>query len=780
MNIFIKHLKIFLYVFFLKLQKKGFILYVLFSLICKIGFTQKTAVVLSGGGAKGLAHIGVLKALEENNIPIDYIAGTSMGAIIGGLYANGYTIQEIEDLMTSDLVKRWATGKLDDKYVYYFNQPTTDPSWASVKFNYDTNFHYTLPTNLISPILMDFAFMEIFSQSCALSDGNFDSLLVPFRCVASDIAENKPLIFRKGYLPDAIRTSMSYPFYFKPIVVEGKVLFDGGIYNNFPVDVVIQDFNPDYIIGSKVSSGIKQISQDDIMSQVENMVMRETNYNMPCDNSILIQPKVDKVDLVDFSKAKAFIDSGYVATMRNMNVIKQGIYERSDSTDLANKRKKYNAKKPEFIINRINIKGLNSVQSDVVKKILKNESNDTIRLSTLKNQYFKLINMTKVESVYPRLQYSKLNKSFELDIEAKKDKNFLAKFGGNISSNSSNHAFFELQYKYFAFLTHNLKANFYFGKFYSSFHIGGRTDFNANVPFCFLYSGTFNRFDYFKNNSSFLDDKQPSFLNTNIAFGQFSIAFPMGHKGIIELGGNTGNIIHKYYQSNYVTRDDTTDKSEFPFISQFLRIQKYTLNRKQFASKGYNIDFSLKLVQGKEKTTPGTTSIIKDKVEKDKHWIQLRLEYEKYFSIKKHYALGIIMIGNASNQDFFSNYTSTMLMTQPFHPLIDSKMQYNPDYTSHNYIAGGLSNIFKLYVDRLELRIEGYAFQPFQKIIQDENRNALYGKKWFNQSYIASSSLVFHSPIGPISFSVNASDKKDEKFTYLFNIGYIIFNKNPF
>ena len=98
---------------------------------------QKVALVLSGGGAKGVAHIGVLKALEENDIPVDFITGTSMGAVVGGLYASGYSPEEITTMMVSEDFEKWISGGLQDNYEYYFKRDEEDASWVTIKFDYD-------------------------------------------------------------------------------------------------------------------------------------------------------------------------------------------------------------------------------------------------------------------------------------------------------------------------------------------------------------------------------------------------------------------------------------------------------------------------------------------------------------------------------------------------------------------------------------------------------------------------------------------------------------------
>ena len=112
-------------------------------------YGQKVAVVLSGGGSDGLSHIGVLKALEQNHIPVDCIAGTSIGALIGGLYAAGYTPQEIEAIAMTSRFQQMSSGELEPRYVYYFRKKSADASWITFKFSPDTVLRSSLPTNII-------------------------------------------------------------------------------------------------------------------------------------------------------------------------------------------------------------------------------------------------------------------------------------------------------------------------------------------------------------------------------------------------------------------------------------------------------------------------------------------------------------------------------------------------------------------------------------------------------------------------------------------------------
>ena len=262
---------------------------------------QKVGLVLSGGGAKGLAHIAVIKALEENGIPIDYIAGTSMGAIVAGLYAAGYSSDEMEQLFKSEQFKFWTTGKIQEEYRYYFSKSEEDPSWLELDLLRKADKLKILPpTNLIPEEQMDFAFMEMFSSVTAINKGDFNKLFVPFFCIATDVYNNRKVVLRQGDLGEAIRGSMTFPLYFKPIEIDGSLVFDGGIVNNFPVQDMKELFNPDIIIGHNVANNPEKPDPDNIMAQIENMIMQKTDYTIDPKDGIFMETTFNNVGLLDF------------------------------------------------------------------------------------------------------------------------------------------------------------------------------------------------------------------------------------------------------------------------------------------------------------------------------------------------------------------------------------------------------------------------------------------------------------------------------------------------
>ena len=177
---------------------------------------QSVGLVLSGGGAKGLYHIGVIQALEENEIPIDYVAGTSMGSIIAALYAAGYSPEEMRAIVDSGQVREWVSGRIDSRYASYYRQMQDQPSMLTLRLNLrdeekrsdaKNKSRLVLPSHLISSSQIDLALAELLTPASTASGGDFDRLMVPFRCVASDLVARKPYVLKTGDLGEAVRAS---------------------------------------------------------------------------------------------------------------------------------------------------------------------------------------------------------------------------------------------------------------------------------------------------------------------------------------------------------------------------------------------------------------------------------------------------------------------------------------------------------------------------------------------------------------------------------------------
>jgi NTE family protein len=751
-----------------------------FTLLLMIAFAinssaQKTGLVLSGGGVRGMAHIGVMKALEENDIPIDYITGTSAGAVVGSLYAIGLSPAEIETLVLSEEFREWATGTINEDLDYFYNRPDNDASWISIKFSIDSIIRTHLPSSVVSSARSDFSLMEGMSGAIAKANYNFDSLFVPFRCVAADIRSKRQVVFHKGDLPLAVRASMAYPLYFTPVAYENMILFDGGIYNNFPVDVMLEDFNPDIIIGVNAGAYPDIPYEENIFSMFKNMVMQTTTYAVPRQDDILINPQVVNIGLFNFNEVQAAIDSGYQATLRRIPEIKARLERRTSSEELKTKRDSFRSDLKKIYIDKITTTGINSRQEIYVKNIL-NHTNDCLSIDDIRPSYFKLLTDYNIKSMFPRLTYNDSTGYYDMDLLIKKERDLKLDFGGNISSSPINQAFMGAQYNIWGTRSLNINGNIYFGKLYNSAAVKLRLDIPSRFSYYVEPVAIINRFDYFKSSSAFLEDIKPAFLIQSDRFYGLNAGIPARNKGKVYISAGSFNIINKYYQVRDFLREDISDETEFGGWTGSIHFERNTLDKKMYASKGTFFNIIGRLVNGEEVTQPGSTSLLQDTVEINHDWLQLRMIYDNYFRRAGPFTFGYYADMFFSSQPFFANYTATILSSQGFQPIPQSKTIFLDNYRAHNYIGMGLKSIVS-FRSNLELRIEGYMFQPFQEITQKENFKPAYKEAFANRSAIASLSGIFHSPVGPVSLSVNYYEKRDKPFSVLFHFGYIIFNK---
>jgi len=735
---------------------------------------QKVGLVLSGGAASGIAHIGVLKALEENNIPIDYITGTSMGALVGSLYSMGYSPLQIEALAKTEEFKNMSEGIIGQKYAYYFKRADDNASWITLRL-FDSTIQTAIPTNVISPIVMDFGMMELTGGPAAASGYNFDSLFIPFRCVASDIEKKESVVFRSGDLAQAVRASMSYPFYIRPILIDGKLLFDGGLYNNFPSNIMYQDFFPDFIIGSNVSSNNPSPDEDNVLSQIKTMLQSKSNFTLPCENGIIIEPKTD-VGLFNFNNIQPLIDSGYTATMKQIAYIKNYVLRKTEAKELSEKRKSFARKQPDVIFDSIIIEGLNDTEAEYARKILRHK-NKIVNLENIKEGYFRLAADSKIKYIYPIARYNPKSGFFDLYLRIKKEKHLILDFGGVFSIRPNSEGYIGIKYNELGKFATSIMVNGYFGKLYNSAQLNARFDFPFRTPIYIEPNITWNKFDYYKSSNQFLKEVKPEYLLQHEEYGSLNAGFPTGKKGRVVGGAGGGQITDKYYQTTVFTLKDTTDRNDFNYYTTQAYYEINSLNRKQYANQGEYLNFKIRYVNGVEHNNPGSTSTdtIEDYHSHHEYYV-MKLTAEKYFNRRGTLKVGLFGEALYSSQTPFRNYTASVLSAPAFQPTMDSKTLFLENYRAYEYFAGGLKVVFNIRKN-IEIRAEAYIFQPYQSFVRTTTNQTDYGLPFALQHYIGSGAIVWNTPIGPMSLGVNYYDQVINPFSLDFHFGYIIFNK---
>jgi len=267
----------------------------------------RVGLVLSGGGAKGIAHVGALKVIEELGIPIDYIGGTSMGSIVGGLYALGYTSDQLETYMKEADWENLLTNRVLRRHVSIYEKGERKRYWLQIPIR---GHRIELPLGILSGQNVSNLFTELASPAYDQSD--FSKFAIPFLCVATDIESGVEVVLEHGNLAKAMRASMAIPSLFTPEVIDGKRLYDGGLINNFPANHV-RDKGIDILIGVDVGSQetIKEFNNIyKVMEQVvfmSSLPLKEANKQM-C--RVLIIPDIPEYSASSFNAVDSLIERG--------------------------------------------------------------------------------------------------------------------------------------------------------------------------------------------------------------------------------------------------------------------------------------------------------------------------------------------------------------------------------------------------------------------------------------------------------------------------------------
>ncbi len=751
-------------------MKKMLLVLLLFLCAATAG-AQRVGLVFSGGGAKGLYHVGILKALEENNIPVDYIAGTSMGAIIGGLYAVGYTPEEMETLFLSEQVRLWMTGRIESRYNYYYKRMDQLPSMVSLPIDFRAQTGLSLlPRNLIPSNQIDMSFIETFGPASAGSGGDFDNLFVPFRCIAADVYNKREVVFRGGDLGRAIRASMTIPLVFKPTQLDSLPLYDGGIYNNFPWQVVEEDFSPDVLIGGKCIRGAPRPDDDNPFRDFEAITMERTDFNMPEDKGILIERVFDDVTVLDFSKARMIIDRGYEDAMAHMDEIKARITRRVSDEELYNRRLAYRSQLPVLIFDDYRVTGLDPDQTDYVQRLLglDDRREERFTFERFKSDYFKLLSEGDFVGDFPTLSYNDTTGCFAIDVRMATKPSFKVSFGGNISSTSHNQAYLGLEYKDVGRRAHTYRFDGMFSALYMGLAAGLRNDFFHQSPLFSEFSIHYNRYNYLKGSGQTEFNKN-GYTDYNDTYASYAFGFPTGRSSVLQFRGHLGRDQYFYYENPDFNLDQQHDRSRFDFYGVQAEASRSTLNFPLYPTRGTYQSGSAVFVDGTESFFAGE-SYPEPGLETTgrRTWFGARFLREEYFPVAKWFSFGYYVDAVVSNHPDFETVHATQYTAPAFTPTSHSKTLFIPQFRSPSYVGGGVMPTFE-FTENFYLKTSAYIFIPDDYLYpKDERTNRV--------RYIATGSLVYQTPIGPASLSVTKYDVSSSWFVE-FNFGYLLFNR---
>ena len=707
----------------------------------------KIGLVLSGGGAKGFAHIGVLKVLEKAGVKIDFIGGTSMGAVVGGLYASGYNATQIDSI--------FYNTDFDELLQDYI--PRTSKSFYE-KHN-DEMYSLTLPfQNLkvgipiaLSKGMYNYNLLSKLTHKVRFVK-DFNKLPIPFLCIATDIEKGEPVVLRSGYLAQAMLASSAFPSLFSPVEIDGKLLIDGGVVNNYPIEE-IRKMGADIIIGVDVQDDIKdRILLKDatrILVQITNLEMIKSMKGKVKQTDIYIKPDVANYSVISFDKGREIIKKGEEASLAIYDQLKK-------LTDTSQVYKKNDLKitKDFLKLNSVEINGLNNYTRAYVVGKLRFTDNSIISYEDLK----KGINNLNATQNFSRISYTiegnEKQEELKLNLTENPVKTFL-KFGLHYDGLYKSAILINITHKNSLFkndvtsfdlgLGDNIRYNLDYyvdNGFYWSFGIKSRyNSFNRNLTTDFRNGQLLTQLGLNSLNIDFSDLTNQAYLQT-VFIQKFLIGLGIEHKYLKIESKNLVNVNQTFEKSTYASvfgymKYDSFDNKLFPTTGSLFSgdIQSY------FYSSDFTNEFNHYSI------AKGEIAVVKSFYDK----LTLKIQADAGFSIGK------------KSVHFFD----FVLGGYGFNTINNFKQFYGYDFLSiagDSYIKSCFTLDYEIYKKNHINFAANYA---------NVHDNLFSNGDWISKPKYSGYAIGYglESRIGPIEVKYSWSPELSQGFTY-FSVGF--------
>lgn len=716
---------------------------------------QSVGLVLSGGGAKGIAHVGVIKALEDNDIPVDYVTGTSMGAIVGSLYSCGWSPEEMMKFFTAPDFGYWSTGVINPDHKYYLTQPQPTPRWLTANINpRDTTsfLNQILPSNLINPLPMNIEFLNLYGPYTLQCRENFNNLFVPFRCVTSDVYRKRKIVLGSGSLGDAVRASMSFPFVFKPIEMDGVLVYDGGIYDNFPVDVMQETFRPDFIIGVSVSGADKKPQPGNVYSQLEDMIIQNNNYDVPSENGIKIQVPVLDFGVLDFGKARTIYEIGYRTGMSMVDSIKRRVSARVPLEEVTARRRRFSAATPELTFDSVAVEGAKGGQARYLKYIFEGGAHKPIGMPRVEDAYYRAVTDGTLRNLLPQLIPGRDGRNTLL-LEATLQRPWSIGVGGWITSTANSMLYIDLGYHSLSFNSLDVNLSGWVGQSYLAGMASAKFSIRSAVPSFLRVEGVMSRQKFYDSQMLFYESPSPTFITEVDNFLRVSYERAFGKKARGFARAGYGYMSDSYYPTNVTDYARTSkDKTQYHIGVLQFGAESNMLNDNLYPNAGYEWRGVLSMSLESSRYTPQGDKSLRGKYH-GRGRIAAEGLWRKFFRVHRKFSLGVMANAMGTLQQLKQDYTATLIHAAAFAPTPSTENYFNEAFRSDNYVAAGVIPVWNP-IGKLQLRGDFYLYSPIRNLRADGDRARYDG--WFRKAeFIGEVAAVYNFNFASLSIYGN-------------------------
>lgn len=537
-----------------------------------------------------------------------------------------------------------------------------------------------------------------------------------------------------------------------------------------------EDFKPEVIIGSVVAANPGKPKENDLMSQLENMIMQKTDYTLPDSLGIIMTFKYDDVSLLDFDRLQELHDIGYNRTISLMDSIKGRIHRRVSAENVRLRRLVYRSNLPQFRFRDIYIEGANPQQQAYIKKEFHDEDHEVFTYEDLKRGYFRLLSDNMISEIIPHAVYDSENDLYSLHLKVKMEDNFSVRMGGSVSTTSSNQIYLGLGYQDLNYYSKEITLDGQIGKVYNNAQLMAKIDLPTRIPTSYRLIASLSTFDYYKKDKLFSKNDKPSFNSKDERFVKLMVALPFLANKRAEISIGYGKLQDNYFQSSVINFDkDRSDRSTYNLLGGAIGFYGSTLNARQYATKGYFEKLVAQVFSGKEKFIPGNPTETSVTTKERQSWLQISYMKYAYHTMSPKFTLGWMAEMLYSSKNFSENYTATMLQAADFSPTPHSKLMYNEAFRANQFLAAGIKPIF-VFNDMFQFRSEFYGFVPIFPIKKNALNKAYYGKAFSRFEYIGEISVICQLPFGAISAYVNHYSSPKKEWNVGLTLGWQLFN----
>lgn len=735
---------------------------------------ERVGLVLSGGGAKGIAHVGVIKALEDNDIPIDYITGTSMGAIVGSLYSCGWSPEKMLKFFTNPDFLYWSSGVINPDQKYYLTQPYPTPKWLNANISLrDTTtgvLNQILPTNLVSPLPMNIEFLKIYGPYTLQCKENFNNLFVPFRCVTSDVYHKRKIVLHGGSLGDAVRASMSFPFVFKPIEMDGVLVYDGGIYDNFPVNVMQSAFHPNFIIGVSVSGADKKPQPNNVYSQLEDMIIQNNDYNVPAKNGIKIQVPVLNFGVLDFAEAQTIYNIGYKTGMEMVDSIKKRVTARRTPAEVNARRAVFADNTPPLEFDSVKVTGAKGDQARYLEYLFDGKGKKPIGINKVENAYYRAVTDGTLRNLLPQLEVG-TDKRNTLLLEATLQRPWNIGVGGWITSTTNSMLYLDLGYHSLSYNSLDISLSGWIGQSYLAGMLSGKFNIRSSVPSFIRIEGVMSRQRFYDSQLLFYQNSTPTFITELENYLRMSYEWAIGKpmKGFVSLA--YGYMADSYYPTNVTDYQSAQkDKTQYQLGVLKAGVESNCLNDQLYPNAGYHWKTGITLSYESSRYLPEGDKSLRTPYTPEAR-AALEGYWKQFFPLSKHVRMGVMANARGTLQHLHQNYTASLIHAVPFAPTPSTQNYFNEAFRSDNYVATGLVPVWNP-VGKLQLRGDFYLYSPIRELVPKGHSAKYTG--WFPRAeFIGEVAVVYNFSFASLSLYGNYLSYPARNWNFGINFGLL-------